>query len=70
MWKDINCPQDWPQPLKVVLISDGNLTGFGYRLTRPEHPAGFRQDGWVVLYPPESDIRIPRILKWMKLPEP
>lgn len=70
MWVTINSPLDYPQAFEPVLISNGILTGLGYRLIRPDHPYGFRQDGWVVLYPPECDIRIPRILKWMKLPEP
>lgn len=70
MWKPINSPQDYPKPFEVVLISDGILTGVGYRNNRPDHPKGFRQDGWVVMYPPESDIRMPRIIKYQKLPEP
>jgi hypothetical protein len=69
-WKIIKSPQDHPKPFEVVLISDDKTVGFGYRLVRPEHPKGFRQDGWVVLWPPEYEERIPRILKWTELPTP
>lgn len=70
MWNQINSPGDYPPPFEVVLISDNIITGLGYRLRRPEHPKGFRQDGWVVLWPPEGEDRIPRILKWTDLPKP
>lgn len=70
MWKKINSPEDFPPAFEVVLISNDEMTGVGYRNRRTEYPKGFRQDGWVVLYPPESQARMPRILKWQKLPEP
>ena len=70
MWNPINSVHDYPEPFKVVLVSDDKTIGLGYRLTRPDHPRGFRQDGWVVLWPAEDEERIPRILKWQPLPPP
>ncbi len=70
MWRLINSPEDLPKPFEVVLISDNKTVGMAFRNNRPDHPNGFRQDGWVFIWPPEDEERIPRVLKWMDLPNP
>lgn len=68
-WKNILTPADYPLELKAVLVSDGSTTGVGYFRPRESYVNGYRQDGWVLVWPCDPNQTFV-VKKWDELPVP
>lgn len=67
-WTVINSPTDLPDDYKPVLVSSGTSVGFGYYRLKESYPQGFRQDGWVILWPC-TEVEF-KVIKYAQLPPP